>query len=36
MAIAVIALCAGCLYQFSEFKSYAGLGKPGVVFRYGN
>jgi hypothetical protein len=36
MALVVIALCAGCLYQFSGFASYAGPGKQGVVFRYGN
>jgi hypothetical protein len=36
MAIAVIALCAGCLYQFSGFASYTAPGKPGVVFHYGN
>jgi hypothetical protein len=35
MAIAIIALCAGCLYQFSGFASYAGPGTPGVVFHYG-
>jgi len=35
MALAVIALCAGCLYQFSGFASFVAPGTPGVVFHYG-
>jgi hypothetical protein len=35
MAIAVVALCATCLYQFSGFASYVVPGTPGVVFHYG-
>jgi hypothetical protein len=36
MVLVFLALCAGCLYQFSGFASYSSPGKPGVVFHYGN
>ncbi len=34
MALAVVGLCAACLYQFSGFANYSAPGKPGVVFHY--
>jgi hypothetical protein len=36
MALAIVALCATCLYQFSGFASYAEPGTPGIIFHYGN
>jgi hypothetical protein len=36
MALAVIALAATCLYQFSGFASYVSPGTPGVVFHSAN
>jgi len=36
MALVVLALCVGCLYQFSGFASYSSPGKSVIVFHYGN